>query len=100
MTQFSNNLNYPHRPSQYMADHQPRGIFPATRRVQQQRKTAAAIKQLVGNNKWGKKFEARKSFALPSWVNLTEMRVSLVKLKTFRKGINKFSFRLLLHVLT
>ncbi|KAF7630956.1 hypothetical protein Mgra_00008786 [Meloidogyne graminicola] len=89
MTQFSNNLNYPHRPSQYMADHQPRGIFPATRRVQQQRKTAAAIKQLVGNNKWGKKFEARKSFALPSWVNLTEMRIiaarpHLAKLESWR----------------
>ena len=77
MSQFSHSLGYPHRPSQYMADHQPRGIFPATRRIQQQRKTAAAIKQLVGNNKKVlKKFEARKSFALPSWVNLTEMGVS------------------------
>uniref|UniRef100_A0A1I8B107 Uncharacterized protein n=1 Tax=Meloidogyne hapla TaxID=6305 RepID=A0A1I8B107_MELHA len=74
-----------------MADHQPKGIFPATRKVQQQRKTAAAIKQLVGNNNNSvfKKFEARKSFALPSWVNLTEMgilaaRPHLAKLESWR----------------
>ncbi|CAK5083811.1 unnamed protein product [Meloidogyne enterolobii] len=87
MSTFSQN--FPNRPSQYMADHQPKGIFPATRRVQQQRKTAAAIKQIVGNNKVLDKFGARKSFALPSWVNLTEMgilaaRPHLAKLESWR----------------
>jgi hypothetical protein len=55
-------------PSQFMAEHQPKGIFPANRRIQRERKAAAAVQQLIGRRQI-------QSFAIPSSVDLHRMRV-------------------------
>ena len=57
------------RPSQFMADHQPRGIFPTSRRLQQERKAAAAVQQLIARRQ-------PQSFALPSSLDLQRLRAS------------------------
>jgi hypothetical protein len=59
------------RPSQFMADHQPKGIFPASRQIQQERKVAAAVQQLIGH-------KLSRAHALPEDLDLRRLRVSAV----------------------
>jgi hypothetical protein len=48
---------------------QPRGIFPTSRRLQQERKAAAAVQQLIARRQ-------PQSFALPSSLDLQRLRAS------------------------